>query len=160
MTEGIKESIILDYQDYKIILKEGGLIKVALVLNSELSKNLNDLHQEFIEQFEIKFFKYLEFFRGKMSQFDGSIEIIDEMFRTSIAKQHIVNKSPPNIKLSFFQKNVLSIADILESDKSSFFISTLLNYLISAMPKVSKEQIIANIFDLREYGFIILISEE
>jgi len=160
VTEGIKDSIILDYQDYKIILKDGELIKVALVLNSELSKNLNDLLQRFIEQFEIKYSKYLEDFSGEISQFVGSIEIIDKMFRTSIAKQHVVNENPPNIKLNFFQKNVLSIADILESDKSSFFISTLFNYLISAMPKVSKEQIMANIFDLREYGFLIPISEE
>lgn len=160
VTEGVKESVILDYQDYKIFLKEGELIKVALVLNSEPSKNLKDLHQEFIEQFEIKYSKYLEDFSGEISQFDGSLQIIDKIFRTSLSKQHVVNKNPPIIKLSSFQENVLSIAKILESDKTSFFISTLLNYLISAMPKVSKEQIIANIYDLREYGFLIPESEE
>ena len=160
VTEGAKESIILDYKDYKIILKEGEFVKVALVINSEPSKNLEDLHQKFIEQFEIKHSKYLEDFSGEISQFDGSMEIIDKIFRTSLSKQHVVNKNHPNIKLSFFQKNVLSIAEILERDKTSFFISTLLNYLISAIPKVSKEQIIANIFDLREYGFLIPISEE
>jgi len=151
VSEGDEESVLLDYQDYKIILKNGELIKVALVLNSEPSKNLNDLHQEFIEQFEIKFGKYLKDFSGEISQFDRSIEIIDKIFR---------NKSPPHIKLSFFQRNVLSIAEILESDKTTFYISTMLNYLISAMPKVSKEQIIASIYDLREYGFLIPLSEE
>ena len=159
VTEGVEESVLLDYQDYKIILKNGELIKVALVLNLEPSKNLNDLHQEFIEQFEIKYDKYLKDFSGEISQFDGSIEIIDKIFRTTLLKQHIVNKSPPHIKLSFFQRNVISIAEILESDKTTFYISTMLNYLISAMPKVSKEQIIASIYDLREYGFLIPLSE-
>ena len=97
-------------------------------------------------------------FDGDVNRFLGTLEMFDKIFNTSLSQQHIVNKKPPMIKLSSFQQRILSVAQTMQGEKESFFISSLLGYMISAMPKIHKEQIIAGIYDLKEKGFLYPMS--
>ncbi|MCK4238071.1 MAG: hypothetical protein KAX33_03050, partial [Candidatus Lokiarchaeota archaeon] len=143
-TDGFK----IDYQDYIIFLQDGKFIRLALTLTSEPSENLKILVSQFIEEFEKKYEKYLEVFSGDLRPFSDHMELINQVFKLNLSFPHIVNKNPHRIKLNLLQKNIISLAKTLEIDYKSFFISKLLTYLISALPKKSKEEIVANTYDL------------
>jgi hypothetical protein len=152
--EGIRESILLDYRDYKILLEDGKFIRFALVLNAEPSENLKKAQSDFIIDFENKYYKYLKEFSGEVAPFRDAMQLINKHFNMSIARPHVVNENPPPLSLNSFQQNILAVARTLQSDAGEFYISRLLNYLISAMPHEPKERIIADVFDLEKMGFL------
>ncbi|MFO8019680.1 MAG: hypothetical protein R6U96_13725 [Promethearchaeia archaeon] len=160
-TERRKRSITtLDYQDYQILLKDGEYIRVGLILGGAPSENLKGELDEFIEKFETAYEKPLKDFRGDLAGFEGYQKLINDVFNLTLNNPHVVNKTPPAIDLSNFQKRIISVARRLEEDTEAFFISKLLNYLMSMMEKTPKEKIIANIYDLRETGFLEPIQFE
>jgi len=153
--KGRKETILLDYQDYNILLKDGEFVRVALILNSKPSENLKESLKEFIIDFEKKAFNHLKQFKGNVAPFkEYFIDLVNSHFKMSFIKPHIINENPPSISLNSFQERILAIAKTLQSDAGQFYISQLLNYLLSAEPNEPKERFIANIYDLKEYGFI------
>lgn len=149
-----RESILLDYRDYKILLEDGEYIRCALVLNSEPSENLESSQQEFINDFETQYLNGLKNFTGELKAFKDAGDLIDEHFNMSFIKPHIVNENPPAISLDSFQERVLGVCKTIQADTEQFYISRVLEYLISAMPDEPKEKLIANIYDVKEYGFI------
>jgi hypothetical protein len=149
-----RESILLDYRDYKILLEDGEYIRCALVLNSEPSENLESSQQEFINDFETQYRNGLKNFTGELKAFKDAGDLIDEHFNMSFIKPHIVNENPPAISLNSFQERVLGVCKTIQADTEQFYISRVLEYLISAMPDEPKEKLIANIYDVKEYGFI------
>jgi hypothetical protein len=150
--------MLLDYQDYKILIQDGNFIRLALILSSEASDNLKKAQNDFISRFEEQFYNYLKDFNGEVTPFLKEIPLIDEIFRFSLVNPHIVDKKPPIIRLKSFQERIISVANLLESDGNYFFISNLINYITSVMPKEPREKIIANIYDLREQHIIIPIE--
>ena len=149
-----KESMMLDYYDYKILIKDGNYIRVALILNSEPSLSLQKTLPNFIDDFEARFGDDLQNFSGDLSDFDNSLDLIDKSFNFDLINPHKVNENPPSVKPKPYQQKIISIAKLLEKDTSYFFISNLTNYIISAMPKEPKEKVIANIYDLHINGII------
>jgi hypothetical protein len=150
-----KESILLDYQDYNILLKDGEFIRIALILNSDPSKNLEKSLDEFIIDFENQAYSDLKQFKGNVAPFKEYFgELVDKHFEMSFIRPHVINENPPTITLSSFQERLLNVAKTLQQDNGQFYISQLLNYLLSAQPDEPKERFIANIYDLRQYGFI------
>ncbi|MFO7796602.1 MAG: hypothetical protein ACQERB_06750 [Promethearchaeati archaeon] len=150
-----QETILLDYQDYNILLKDEEFIRVALILNSEPSKNLKKSLNEFTIDFEKKYYKDLKQFRGKITPFqEYFMELVNKHFEMSFINPHKINENPPNISINSFQNRILNVAKTLQSEAGDFYISRLLNYLISANPDEPKERFIANIYDLKEYGFM------
>lgn len=150
-----RESILLDYQDYNILLKDGEFIRLALILNSEPSENLKKSLNKFINEFEKKNLEHLKQYTGNVTPFqENFMDLVDKHFKMSFISPHIVNENPPAISLNTFQERIIAIAKTLQSDASQFYISQLLNYLLSAEPNEPKERFIANIYDLKEYGFI------
>lgn len=147
----------IDYQDYLIFLQDGKFIRLALILTSEPSENLKVLVSQFIEEFEKKYEKYLEVFSGQLRPFSDHMELINQIFKLNLSLPHIINKNPYRIKLNLIQKNIISLAKTLETDYKSFSISKLLTYLISALPKKSKEEIVASIYDLIDFRYLIPI---
>jgi hypothetical protein len=157
-TEGaadeIRESILLDYRDYKILLEDGEFIRFALVLNAEPSENLKESQNEFIEDFEQAYYDALKNFSGELRAFKNAVDLVNKHFNMSMALPQVVNDTPPPIELNSFQENIISVAKTLQSDLGQFHISRLLNYLISAMPSEPKERIIASVFELENKGFL------
>ncbi|MGV9205710.1 MAG: hypothetical protein ACOC44_17005, partial [Promethearchaeia archaeon] len=144
----------LDYQEYQILLKDGQYTRIGLILGGEPSENLKRELDEFIEKFESTYEEPLKDFRGSLAGFEGYQQMINEVFNLTLNNPHVVNKNPPAIDLSTFQKKIISVARRLEEDDQAFFISRLLRYLMSMMEKTPKEKIIGNIYDLREMGFL------
>ncbi|MGQ4876692.1 MAG: hypothetical protein ACP6IY_21705, partial [Promethearchaeia archaeon] len=153
-----KESILLDYQDYKILIQDGQFIRVALILGAVPSDNLKKQLAEFIIKFEEKYREPLEKFTGDLIPFRDYMELLNKIFKLTLIKPHVVNKTPPSTKLTNFQENILSVARAMEIEEKSFFLSKLITYLVSALPRTPKEQIIANIYDLIEYGFLVPVE--
>lgn len=147
----------IDYQNYIIFLQDGKFIRLALALTSEPSENLKILVSQLIEEFEKKYGKYLEVFSGDLRFLSDHMELINQVLKLNLSFPHIINKNPDRIKLNFLQKNIISLAKTLEIDYKSFFISKLLTYLISALPKKSKEEIVANTYDLIDFRYLIPI---
>lgn len=161
--EKARETILLDYQDYKILLKDGEYIRVALVLSQEPSENLKKSLTKFINAFEMKYNEKLKNFNGEVSGFKNFMDLVDTHFNTSLLKPHIVNENPPPLEISSFEKKVLKIGKTIQEDQGDFYISKLLNYLLSAMSEEPKEKIIAAVYDLAEKKYLLpvpLDSEE
>ena len=161
--EKARETILLDYQDYKILLKDGEYIRVALVLSQEPSENLKKSLTKFISAFEKKYNEKLKKFDGEVSVFKNFMDLVNTHFNTSLLKPHIVNENPPPLEISSFEKKVLKIGKTIQEDQGDFYISKLLNYLLSAMPEEPKQKIIAAVYDLAEKKYLLpvpLDSEE
>ncbi len=156
----VKESILLDFMEYKIYLQDGEFIRIALILNSEPSNYLKKISMKFIEEFENKHYKLLKNFNGEINIFQKSIFLIDMYYNTSLVYPHRVNRGLATIELSSFQENLLKIIKKFERKEDHFFIGKLLNYLIEKMPNQPKEKIIANIYDLKQFGLLVPIRED
>ncbi len=154
-----RETMLLDYEDYKILLKDGDYIRVALILTGDPSDNLKVSQVKFIKAFEEKYKDYLINFKGDLTPFQDCGDLIKDIFKMSLMFPHVINQNPPSIKINNFQERIISIAKVLEADRGEFFISDLLKYLISAMPREPKERIIANVYDLREFKFLIPLEK-
>ena len=149
-----RESMLLDYRDYKILIEDGEYTRCALILNSDPSANLEKSQQEFIKKFEHNYRKELKEFTGQLKGFESAGELIDKYFNMSFIKPHIINENPPAISLSSFQERIIGVCKTIQADTEQFYISRVLEYLISAMPDEPKEKLIANIYDIKQYGFI------
>lgn len=156
--EKVKETILLDYQEYKILLKDGEYIRVALILSQEPSGELKKSLREFIKDFEMKYEENLKTFNGEVSVFKDFMELVDIHFKTSLLKPHRVNENPPHIEINSFEKKILTIAKTLQEDREKFYISKLLNYLLSALSDEPKEKLIANVYDLTEKEHLVPVS--
>jgi hypothetical protein len=153
--ESIRESTLLDFQDYKIFLRDGEYIRVALITKSDPSESLKINLREYISQFEIEHNADLKNFLGELTPFDNYLTLINKYFKLYIRSPLKVSKSPPHIKINSFQKILLNTANFLEKDYKSFSFEKLLESTITLLPKESEEKIISNIYNLIELEFII-----
>ena len=150
-----RESILLDYQDYKILLNDGVYIRVGLILKANPSELFKYTLNEFIKQFEIKYLKHIKHFNGELSPFEDFSLLTNKFFKTNFRGSLIVNKNLLNTKMSSFQENILNVAMIIEDDYQSFNFAKLFNYLIKILPKVPREKIESEIYNLLELLYII-----
>ncbi|NVM38275.1 MAG: hypothetical protein HWN81_21960, partial [Candidatus Lokiarchaeota archaeon] len=148
-----KEKILIDYQDYKILLRDGEFSRVALIIKQTPSENLQLELVEFIKHFEIKYKKYLEDFTGELTPFQDYIELINKHFKIHMTRPLIVNKISPNVKINTFQETLINTAKLLEKENKQFTLDKLLNDLIIIMPNEPEEKLLANIYNLIEFEY-------
>ncbi|MBY9005496.1 MAG: hypothetical protein KGD63_01935, partial [Candidatus Lokiarchaeota archaeon] len=150
------ETTLLDYDQYKVLIKDGLFIRVAMILDKEPSNYLQDSIVEFINEFEARYSDILKNFIGRITQFQTSIDLINKYFNVSLIYPHCINRKHLSIEMTSFQKEIMKLAQQLESTKGQFYISELINYIASEKSDELKEKIIANIIDLRQSGLIKL----
>ncbi len=150
-----RESIVLDYQDYKIFLNDGEYIRVGLILKASPSEIFRFSLNEFIIQFEIKYLKYIKHFTGELNPFEDFSLLTNKFFKTNFRGSLIVNKNALNTRLSSFQEIILNVGILIEDNYQFFDFKKLFNYLIKILPNVPKERIEAEIYDLLELPYII-----
>ncbi len=157
-TQTSKGSTLLDYEHYKILIKDGEFIRVAIILNSDPSNLLENAFYGFIEEFETRFNTELKQFHGKITTFQNSIDLINKYFNISLIYPHCTSKKASLKELNSFQEYIIKMAKNLESKTGMFHMSQLINYIIADKPNELKEKIIANIIDLRQLGFLELAN--
>ncbi len=155
-----KDISIFDFKNYKIIVEDGNFIRGALILNSIPSYYLHKNLEIFVKEYEKENEKFLKTFSRKTTIYPDFINIIEKIFDITLVFPHIINLTPLTTNMNPYQDKILTIATNIQKEKGKFFISELLNKLLSIEEiNEPKEKIIADIYDLRQYGYIIPIIE-
>ncbi len=152
------EKTLLDYDQYKILIKDGRFIRVAMILDNESSNYLEDSIGEFIEEFEVRYSDILINFTGKITEFQSSMDLINKYFNVSLIYPHCINRKYSSTEISSFQKDIIKYAEKLEKVQGQFYINELISFISSQKPDEIKEKIIANIIDLRKIGLLKLAN--
>ncbi len=152
---------LFDYADYKIMLRDGDLSRIALIVRTDPSENLSNFHALFIQQFEAKYKALLAQFSGDLRPFRESLELAKKVFRVNLLEAHAVKSPLPMKKMTPIQERMLnlSITFGLISERKVFNIQDLIKYLVPIFPELSWEEIAGNIFELVEKGFLIPAKE-
>ena len=155
-----KDLILLEYDDYKVLLEDGDFIRSILILNSDPSYYLQIALETLIKEYEKENQKFLKNFTRKITEYPDFMDLIDNIFDISLIFPHIIDLNTLSTVVNSYQDKILTIAANIQKKKGKFFISELLNQLISNKDfNEPKERIIANIFDLRQYGYIKPLEE-
>lgn len=148
------------YKDFNILLKSGDNIRVSLVLESNPSKSLKTLLNEFIEEYEFKFRdNILEFEETGKLQFNGTIDFIIKKFNINLVFPMTLSHTiPPNItekiNQSYVKKASMKIINELLANKPFFFINNIL-YKVREIVNIDLKVVLYEIYNLIDMGVII-----
>ncbi|MBY9006093.1 MAG: hypothetical protein KGD63_04990 [Candidatus Lokiarchaeota archaeon] len=155
-----KDISIFEYDNYKIILEEGNFIRGAMILNANPSYYLHKALETFVKEYEKDNQQYLETYKRKIIKYPKFLDLVEKIIDITLVFPHIINLSHLSTSVSPYQDNMLNMATMIQKKKGKFFLSELLNQLLLKKDSNEpKEKIIANIFDLRQYGYIIPIEK-
>jgi len=156
-----QSKFLFDYQDYKIMLRDGEYARAAFIVREEPSESLQKLHLSFIEQFEAKFKKLLVKFSGDLKPFRQTLDMARQLLRIDLLEEVKTYTSHPKKKLTLEQEKMANLAITfgLISEKEKFIIGDLINYLNPIFPELSWEEITGNVFELFEKGYLIPARE-
>ncbi len=150
------DAMYFDYQNFKILIANGNYCRGAIILDGEPTDNLKSNLKYFISTFEQKY--NLESWRGNVSIFSNADELVEAAFEISliqalaakkIAKQEAEKSIPTGLGKALFQ-----VATSVSAEHGYFALSTLAMYAPTSK-KVSKDQVLAEIYRLKKRGFIV-----
>jgi hypothetical protein len=146
------ESIVFDYQDFKILLQEGAQVRLALILNGPPTDGLKDRSKQFIAAFEGTY--DLQNWRGNLDIFSGIDSFIEQAFEITLIYPLVVNPkmAKKDIK-SGLGKALYEVGEAVQKEKQAFYLATLLTYA-QAGRKESQDQVLGEIYQLKKQGFL------
>jgi hypothetical protein len=148
------------YKDFNILLKNGDLIRVSLVLESNPSESLKALLTEFIEEYEFKFQRnLLEFEETGKLKFNDSMDFIIEKFNIHLVFPMTLSHtiSPDIMEIinqSYVKKASMKIINELLANKPFFFINNIL-YKVREIVNIDLKVVLYEIYNLIDMGVII-----
>ena len=151
----------MDYYESKIVITDGRFVRVALILDGEPSEELKTKQLEFTNHFEKKFGANLaaDSFDGDVTRFKDAFILVEEYFNVSMTYPLQLGRAWKKEKLTELQVALLNVAEQMEKEKNFFFISSLISYGIASR-KEPRDQIISEIFTLREKELIVPMKTE
>ena len=154
------------YKKFNILLKDGGIIRVCLILDHKGSSKLRDQVFQFIEDFEPQFIEELINFREKGIYFDfqDMINYIVEFFNIYLTfPMTLVQSIPPHeldkVEENLVQKAIYDLAKELLAIKPFFFINNMLIRL-KKIAVIKDEVILYELYQLLERKIISPTSIE
>ena len=149
----------LSYQDYKILLFEGTLIRLALVIEETPSEEFRKLAQSLVGEYEENYRKYLVDWRGDVAPFKTSAQFIAKKLEISLVWPHQMRKPTSTEKLTSLEESVIKIADtIMKSQAANYFFLPLVISMGQAGAPQSKQEIIAAVYNLRYRNIFIPVD--
>nr|MDO8111940.1 PKD domain-containing protein [Candidatus Sigynarchaeota archaeon] len=88
---------VLDYQGFKILMEETEYCRHALLFEGDLNDQVSDLFNQFIMEFEAKYGSQLASFRGDLTPYASSGDVIQKVFQVegeSLAAQVQTKPTP------------------------------------------------------------------
>ncbi len=149
----------MDYYDFKIIINDGEVVRVALILDGIPSDKLEENHEAFTSKFEQRFRKQLDPFTGDVKPFVATEGIIERYFNISLMYPLQLGKHWEFTKLAKLEKALVEVAEEMQKERKFFFFSTLLSYGLAGR-KATRDQIISTILELKRRGIIVPIEME
>jgi len=147
----------MDYYDFKIVITDGSLVRVALILEGAPSENLKKNQWAFTNAFETKFKVILGKFTGNIKPFRETDKMVEKYFNITLMYPLQLGKHWGVIDLSPLEKALMEVAEQVQKEKKFFFVSSLLSFGLAGR-KESRDQIISTILSLKRKGLIIPIE--
>jgi len=140
----------INYQDYKILLFEGTLIRLAIVVEQTPSEEFRKLVQSLVGEYEERYGMYIKKFAGNLAPFDNSAQFITQKLEMSLIWPHKIRKPGPMEKFTALEQSVMKIADtIMKSQAMDYvFLPMVISVGQAGAPK-SKLEIFATVYNLR-----------
>jgi len=151
----VSKGFEMDYGDFKIVITDSKLVRVAFILEETPSYQLKEKQAALTNAFEQKFKPYLEKFTGDLTPFGKADELIEKYFSPSLTYPLILGKYRfvYSGKLKPLESALMEVAEQIQKDKNFFFVSSLLNYGLAGR-KESRDHIISSIISLKQKGIL------
>jgi len=129
---------LLEYKNFKISIRDGFLIRSALILKSAPSQRLIDNLKHFVRFFDTQYREYLKNFKGSVDPFKDATSLVEDYFEVSLSFRHEVQE-----KMVFKNRDRLSANDLVAINTArgigrQFLLNTLLD-------KCSKELLVSQL---------------
>ncbi|MBN2151213.1 MAG: hypothetical protein JW839_07210, partial [Candidatus Lokiarchaeota archaeon] len=140
------DSIVFDYQDFKILLQEGSSVRLALILNGPPTDGLKDRAKQFITAFEGSY--DLQNWRGNLDIFNSVDNFIEQAFEITLIYPLVVNpkRTKKEIK-SGLGRALYEVGEAVQKEKQAFYLASLLTFA-QAGRKESQDQVLGEIYQL------------
>lgn len=150
----------LDYQNFKVSLFNGALSYLAVISDKDLSEDTRTTIYDLLSQFEAKYENTLQQFKGIVSIFEETAEMIRSHLETDlILPQKVITPEISSMHtLSKKETAILALALTLEEATGHFFLSKLLITAVAARGETELE-ILEIIYDLWTRKFFVVASE-
>jgi hypothetical protein len=150
------EAMYFDYQNFKILIVNGTNCRGAIILDGEPTENLKSNLKYFVGAFEQKY--NLESWRGNVSIFSTADELVEAAFEISLIQPLAVNQkvkqTADKVIPTGLGKALFQVATSVSAEHGYFVLSTLAMYAPTSR-KVSRDQVLAEIYRLKRRGFIV-----
>ena len=144
----------MDYYDFKIVITDGDLVRVALILDGTPSEKLKESQIAFTQSFEKRFRSNLTDFSGDITPFRATDDLIERFFNVTFVYPLQLGKHYGVVKLKGLEKDLTELAEQIQKERKFFFVSSLLNFGLAGR-KASRDEIISTIISLKRKGLII-----
>ncbi|MFX0004729.1 MAG: hypothetical protein ACFE9C_00635 [Candidatus Hodarchaeota archaeon] len=148
------------YETFNILLKNGQFIRICLVLDHKASESLKTLVNEFLSEFESKYFdKISEHIRKGMMHFEHTLDFIIDTFNVKLVFPMILTHTLLPNELDLIQKNpiqkaIIDFAKALLDSKAFFFIINLIDE-VQKIVQIDAYKILYEVYQLIEKKIII-----
>ncbi|MHA2280370.1 MAG: hypothetical protein ACXAC5_05935 [Promethearchaeota archaeon] len=153
------------YKNFNILLKDGGFIRLCLILDHKASDNMRTDVLKFLYEFEEFFNEEITKFKksGSFSAENMTEYLVDALDITLVFPMSLAHSIPPNelekINENQIQKAILNLAKEFLASKPFFFINNLLNR-VKNIVNLDSSIILYEIYQLIENRIIISTNLE
>jgi hypothetical protein len=141
-----------DYGEYKVVSHAGKYVMSALFGTEAAGEELQGILAQFTEEFEKKYGKELESWKGDMDVFKDADSIADRVFSLRLISPYtLVFDRLAKVKLSGIERAVVDNARRLSAIRGVFFMPRIVDYLITTK-KVKRSKIVDIIDSLVQKG--------
>jgi hypothetical protein len=142
----------LTYEGFRILIHDGRFVRNALVLSGKPSDQLRERLENFTAVFEKRYRKDFENWSGRVDQFNGASDLVEEIFLISLRHPHSVAKRKPrNIQLTSLESDIYKLSKELTLDREYVFLGQILSTYLTAA-KTDKREALMAIYQLRIKG--------
>ncbi|MFX1318939.1 MAG: hypothetical protein ACFE9O_07305 [Promethearchaeota archaeon] len=142
----------LQYEGFRILINDAQFIRVALVLSGTPSEQLRGRLETFSDVFEKRYQADFEQWEGRVDQFNGASDLVEDVFLISLRHPHSVTPSKPRgIQLTSVESDIYSLSKELTKDREYIFLGQILSTYLAAA-KTDKLEALMGIYQLRMKG--------
>ncbi len=150
----------LTYEGFRILIHDGHFVRNALVLSGQPSDQLRNRLENFTTAFEKRYHKDFENWAGRVDQFNGASDLVEEIFLISLRHPHSVAKRKPrNVQLTSLESDIYKLSKELTLDREYVFLGQILSTYLTAA-KTDKREALISIYQLRIKGVFVPIQLE
>ena len=150
----------LTYEGFRILIHDGQFVRNALVLSGKPSDQLRNRLENFTEVFEKRYRSDFENWDGRVDQFNGAADLVEEIFLISLRHPHSVAKRKPrNVQLTSLESDIYKLSKELTLDRDYVFLGQILSTYLTAA-KTDKREALMSIYQLRVKGVFVPIQLE